>query len=168
EFSVLTNLKERAVPVCLDQIMKKVEEDLELTIQQKSVMLYYDSLPTVNGVETLLYQLFYNLVRNAVKFAVSGRSPVITIRYEPVDDNGEPFSKITVTDNGIGFSDDDSEKIFDSFTRLHSKDKYEGTGLGLALCKNIVNRHGGSITASGKKGEGAVFTVLLPAVKEGF
>jgi len=168
EFSVLTNLKERAVPVCLDQIMKKVEEDLELTIQQKHVKLYYDSLPTVNGVETLLYQLFYNLVRNAVKFAVAGRSPVITIRYEPVTDNGEPFSKITVTDNGIGFSDDDSEKIFDSFTRLHSKDKYEGTGLGLALCKNIVNRHGGSITASGKKGEGAVFTVLLPAVKEGF
>ncbi|MEX2230637.1 MAG: ATP-binding protein [Cyclobacteriaceae bacterium] len=72
------------------------------------------------------------------------------------------FAKIVVSDNGIGFDQENSEKIFKTFTRLNSKDKYEGTGLGLALCKKIVQRHGGFITASGQKNNGAEFAVLLP------
>jgi hypothetical protein len=78
---------------------------------------------------------------------------------------GEPgeFVRIVVKDNGIGFDPDQSEKIFTTFTRLNSKDKYEGTGLGLALCKKIVQRHGGSISATGERDVGSEFTILLPA-----
>jgi hypothetical protein len=71
--------------------------------------------------------------------------------------------KLVLQDNGIGFDNKDAEKIFTSFTRLHAKDKYEGTGLGLSLCKKIVERHNGCIVAEGKEGEGARFTILLPA-----
>jgi signal transduction histidine kinase len=74
----------------------------------------------------------------------------------------EPFGKIVLTDNGIGFAQEHAGRIFTTFTRLNSKDKYEGTGLGLALCKKIVQRHGGFILAKGEKNVGAEFTVLLP------
>jgi len=75
---------------------------------------------------------------------------------------GNPFAKITISDNGIGFNEEDAERIFTTFTRLNSKDRYEGTGLGLALCKKIVQRHSGFIYAHGEKNVGAQFTVSLP------
>jgi signal transduction histidine kinase len=76
------------------------------------------------------------------------------------------FVRMILQDNGIGFAQSDAERIFKTFLRLNSKDKFEGTGLGLSLCKKIVERHGGSIWAEGKPGEGAVFTILLPAFHE--
>ena len=121
----------------------------------------------MEGSPLLLYQLFYNLVNNSLKFTKEGTVPVIAIRSKPAPpsvqtDNGERYAVIQVADNGIGFTRDQASTIFDTFTRLHSKDAYEGTGLGLSLCKKIAGRHGGAITAEGKTGEGATFTVLLP------
>ena len=110
----------------------------------------------------LLYQLFYNLINNSIKFAKAGTPPFISIESKKLFTDGSEFAQIVVKDNGIGFEEEHAEKIFDTFTRLNSRDKYEGTGLGLALCKKIVERHGGTITASGKLREGASFLILLP------
>jgi PAS domain S-box-containing protein len=163
EYSVLTNLEQSSEIIDLGDVIKKIEEDLEIVIQQKQVKLEYNELPVLEGVPTLIYQLFYNLIKNSVKFSRTDTTPVITITAETFIKGNNLFHKIVVADNGIGFSNEEAERIFSSFTRLHSKDKYEGTGLGLALCRNITERHGGTITAAGEKGKGAVFTITLPA-----
>ncbi|RYG22555.1 MAG: PAS domain-containing sensor histidine kinase, partial [Chitinophagaceae bacterium] len=112
------------------------------------------------------YQLFYNLIYNSLKFAKEDRPPVIEVSSTLLHQAATDFTKIVITDNGIGFDPIYADKIFDTFTRLHSKDKYEGTGLGLALCKKIAERHQGNIRASGVKGKSATFTVLLPLRQE--
>lgn len=119
----------------------------------------------------MLYQLFYNLVNNALKFSRTDVAPLISVAATTASaadlqrahlEQGKKYIKITVQDNGIGFNQQNAEKIFQTFSRLHSKDKYEGTGLGLALCRKIVERHKGYIFAEGKEGEGAAFHILLP------
>src|SRR6202000_2392049 len=130
----------------------------------------------------LLYQLFYNLLNNSLKFARKDTPPVISITASPMPEAsaksqtpqlsgprvgdtsqvGNEWVKITVADNGIGFEQAYANRIFDSFTRLHSKDTLEGTGLGLALCKKIVERHGGNISAIGAPDAGASINILLP------
>ncbi len=157
--------------VDLNAVLDNVENDLELIIQENDAEIKRDHLPFVNGVSLLLYQLFYNLVNNALKFTRDGVNPVIEIfAYKvsqdelenyPVDHNSN-YIKIHVKDNGIGFSQEDANKIFKTFTRLHSKDQFEGTGLGLSLCKSIVNKHKGIIEAFGEANAGATFVVLLP------
>lgn len=158
--------------VDLNKILEEVENDLELAIIQKEAQLCYAGLPEVKGMKLLLHQLFYNLVNNALKFSKAHVSPVISIVAEavekPVAGNGngqlKKFVHITMRDNGIGFNPAYAERMFGVFSRLNAKDKYEGTGLGLALCKKIAQRHGGEIWAEGKQGDGAVFHLLLPAV----
>jgi signal transduction histidine kinase len=110
----------------------------------------------------LLHQLFYNLINNSLKFSQPDRAPVIQITAALLYENGAGLVSIQVKDNGIGFPQQDAERIFQTFTRLHAKDRYEGTGLGLALCKKIVDRHRGHIRATGVENEGAVFTITLP------
>jgi|GEM_PF-1066387 len=153
-----------AEPVDLNKIIYDVQNDLELSIQQKAATVVCKDLPTIPGSPVLLHQLFYNLVNNSLKFSRAGVAPQIEI-YSLIDakdpvQNG--FVKIAVDDNGIGFREQDSERIFGTFIRLHSKDQYEGTGLGLALCQKIVERHSGTIRAEGKEGEGARFVITLP------
>ena len=119
----------------------------------------------------LIYQLFYNLLNNSLKFSSADRKPLIQI-YASSTTNEEvsrqklnahkEYVKIALQDIGIGFNNEQAEKIFGTFTCLHSKDKYEGTGLGLSLCKKIVERHGGAIYADGKDGERARFEIILP------
>lgn len=145
--------------VDLQKIITQVTQDLEVLVEQKKVTIDYGNLPEIEGAEVLLYQLFLNLVSNSIKFSKPDVPPVIKISSEPIDDK---FTKITVEDNGLGFAPHQADRIFNMFSRLHSKDKYEGTGLGLALCKKIVQRHGGSIEASGVLGKGAVFIIRLP------
>jgi light-regulated signal transduction histidine kinase (bacteriophytochrome) len=147
----------------LNQVLHDVATDLELVIAEKNVAINYENLPVIKGVPTLIYQLFYNLVNNSVKFSKPGRPLVIDIDSKHVSEDGRLFWQIVLEDNGIGFSDKHSETIFRTFIRLNPKDKYEGTGLGLALCKKIVERHGGSIRATGRENEGATFTIMLPA-----
>jgi PAS domain S-box-containing protein len=148
--------------VDLNEVIKSIETDLEVIILNTGTTIEYSGLPTVEGAHVLLYQLFYNLVNNSIKFAKAGVSPRILISSERMVVNDKVFSRIIVKDNGIGFEESYSKSIFDTFTRLNSKDKYDGTGLGLSLCKKIVERHGGTIEASGVKDEGATISVLLP------
>ncbi|MBT1696408.1 PAS domain-containing protein [Fulvivirgaceae bacterium PWU4] len=149
----------------LAHIISEVATELELVIAEKNAKINYADLPIIQGVPTMIYQLFYNLINNAIKFSKSGRQPIVTITSQLTVRNGRSFHQIIIEDNGIGFSNIYSEAIFTTFTRLHSKDDYEGTGLGLALCKKIVERHGGTISATGVDGEGAKFMIQLPVDK---
>jgi PAS domain S-box-containing protein len=161
-YSTVNSEEQSIAEVSLGKILQQIETDLEVLIQQKEATIDHKELPVVEGSEVLLYQLFYNLVNNALKFSSPVRKPVITITGALVQTDAEAFAEIRVADNGIGFDPLQSERIFESFSRLNSKDRFEGTGLGLSLCKKIVQRHGGFITADGKVDQGAVFTVLLP------
>lgn len=153
---------EKLEAVNLEEVVRNIEIDLELALQGKNATIEYHGLPTIKGAPILLYQLFYNLVNNAIKFAKKDIPPRITLLSVIVTENGKDFARITLQDNGIGFGSDEASRIFETFTRLNSKDQYEGTGLGLSLCKKIVERHGGTIEAAGTPGEGAIFTIMLP------
>ncbi|MEP7322237.1 MAG: ATP-binding protein [Saprospiraceae bacterium] len=161
-YSSITTEEHPTSRVDLNAILKNIESDLEILIEEKKATLVIGELPTIEGVPVLLYQLFYNLVNNSIKFSKSNEPPRIHIMssMDKVDD--KPFSKIVLRDNGIGFAPEQAEKIFTTFARLNRKDKYEGTGLGLALCKKIVQRHDGHIFARGETNIGAEFTILLP------
>lgn len=151
--------------VDLNKELEDIEGDLEVLIQQKNATLEYGHLPTVKGSPVLIHQLFYNLVNNSLKFTKAGVPPHVRV-YCPLqtcEPFGPGFVEVAVEDNGIGFSQKQAEHIFQTFTRLNSKDEYEGTGLGLALCQKIVERHGGSIRAEGEEGKGARFIITLPA-----
>ena len=148
--------------VDLNEIIKNIETDLEVSLQKTAGKIHYNNLPTIEGASVLLYQLFYNLINNSIKFAKENVPPQITITSEIQVKGDKTFAIITLEDNGIGFDSNQAERIFETFTRLNSKDSYEGTGLGLSLCKKIVERHGGNITAEGNVNKGAVFVITLP------
>jgi signal transduction histidine kinase len=127
-------------------------------------------LPVVNGNTLQLHQLFSNLINNALKFSNVKPSIRIKCSMATADDvnsanlinAGNGYAKIQVIDNGIGFDREYADKVFTLFQRLHPPGKYEGTGIGLALCKKIVSNHQGSITVDSTPGVGTTFTVLLP------
>ncbi len=146
----------------LNDIIRSIEVDLEVAIQAKGAKIISSNLPTIEGATVLIYQLFYNLINNALKFTKANVLPEIHIDASKMVKDGIQYAEIKVSDNGIGINPEYAEKIFTAFIRLHSKDKFEGTGLGLALCKKIVARHKGSISASGIINKGTVFTVTLP------
>jgi signal transduction histidine kinase len=152
--------------VNLNKILEDVKSDLELSIIQNDVDIRHAVLPNVEGVPVLLYQLFYNLISNSIKFA-GGHPSIISIESEQVSRvvrrKAGHFFHITVSDNGIGFDQSQAEHVFGVFSRLNPKEQYEGTGLGLALCRKIVLRHGGEITAQSEEGQGATFHIYLPA-----
>jgi signal transduction histidine kinase len=131
-------------------------------MEQKKAQVVKTVLPTIRANSTLIYQLFYNLILNSLKFSKAGKPSLINISSETIKQDSKDFLQILVSDNGIGFEPEFGQDIFKTFTRLHPADLYEGTGLGLALCKKIVERHGGTISASAKLDNGAVFTILLP------
>ncbi|MBA4167065.1 MAG: PAS domain-containing protein, partial [Chitinophagaceae bacterium] len=151
--------------VNLQQTMDQIVQDLELLIEQKKAIIKYKDLPEINSAGILMHQLFLNLIINSLKFSKAEVPPVIILTASVGNQKDKRVVRITVADNGLGFRSNQSEEIFNMFTRLHSKDKYEGTGLGLSLCRKIVQRHGGTIEASGVPGEGAVFTVMLPLLQ---
>ncbi|TCZ71823.1 sensor histidine kinase [Flaviaesturariibacter aridisoli] len=159
-YSTLSSSEPEWQPVPLEELLASIREDLEVPIRQKGATVVSGRLPVLQGSPVLLYQLFFNLVNNALKFTHEGVAPRISITSH--HDRLPGWTRIEVRDNGIGFEPGYAEHIFETFTRLHSKDKYEGTGLGLALCRKIVQRHGGHISAQGVPGEGAVFVIVLP------
>ncbi len=165
-YSSLNSIEQTTEPVELDKILKDIAEDLEVPIQEKSASLRWEHLPSIEGSPLLLYQLFYNLINNALKFTKAGIAPVIEIDSELVGSDAagdaKEYTQIRVRDNGIGFKQKFADTIFKTFIRLNAKDQYEGTGLGLALCQKIAEQHGGSIKASSEEGQGATFTVRLP------
>lgn len=161
------------VPANLDEILLNVLNDLELQLEETGATVVYErALPEIEAVPPQMNQLFYNLLSNALKFRREEVAPVIRISAVPLPPDkvrtypGLPENKhyieIRFADNGIGFDEEFSEQIFQIFERLHSVDEFEGTGVGLALCKKIVENHHGHILATSKKGEGASFVIVLP------
>ncbi|MGE5520027.1 MAG: PAS domain S-box protein [Candidatus Dadabacteria bacterium] len=145
--------------VDLNKIIETIQLDLELAINQKQAVIAHDKLPVVKGSTILLHQLFYNLLNNSLKFSRQGVPPMVKINSQLKDG----FYQIEVSDNGIGFDKEQMSKLFKPFSRLNAKDKYEGTGLGLNLCKRIVERLKGTISAEGELNVGAKFIIRLPA-----
>jgi light-regulated signal transduction histidine kinase (bacteriophytochrome) len=158
-YSTINAAPQKPELVNLNEVIKNIENDLEVTLQKTKGTIRYQDLPTLEGATVLLYQLFYNLINNSIKFAKTDVPPDITLSSE-TDSDG--FAHITLSDNGIGFRPDHAEIIFETFTRLNPKDDYEGTGLGLSLCKKIAERHGGNIIAIGNLDKGATFIITLP------
>jgi signal transduction histidine kinase len=152
--------------VDLREVVTKVADDLEGQISETGALLEIGELPVVMADPAQMHSLFQNLISNALKFQKTDRRPLVRVAatQDPsrVEQNG--MAHITVEDNGIGFDPEYSERIFRIFERLNGRSEYSGTGIGLAVCKKIVSRHDGTITAEGKPGEGAIFTVSLPTV----
>ena len=151
----------------LGDTIKSIAEDLEIPIKEYGAELEFHDLPTINGYPTLIHQLFYNLINNSLKFRRKDVAPKISISMSALNESelqelSGDFFKIELQDNGVGFAQTYAEKIFESFTRLYAKDLYEGTGLGLALCRKIVIRHGGHIKAAGELNKGAKFMIYFP------
>lgn len=161
-YSTLDKTAQSFEKIDLNEILENIKTDLELVIQEKDAVLITSELPEIEGASILINQLFYNLIQNALKFSKADVPPRVIITSGLINDNGVDCVKIIIKDNGIGLDPTFNERIFNAFERLHSKDQYEGNGLGLALCRKIVKRHNGSITAAGEKDNGAEFTVILP------
>lgn len=159
-YSSLNGSAQRVEWVDLTHLVEQIEADLDVLIQEKQARIQRQALPSIEGVPVLINQLFYNLINNALKFAKTTQPPIITI--SAVNPPAEKTIQITVADNGIGFDPKHREKVFQPFTRLHAKNVYEGTGLGLALCKKIVERHSGSITVQSAIDQGSTFLIILP------
>ncbi|MCW3118763.1 MAG: sensor signal transduction histidine kinase [Chitinophagaceae bacterium] len=157
--------------VDLNSILKDVTNDLKEFNENKQVIIHSDQLPVVKAVRFQMKQLLDNLVGNALKYHHPDRNPEIRITCETM--KGKDFTakeelsdrnyyKISIIDNGIGFDNSYAEKIFELFQRLNEKTIHSGTGIGLSICRKIVENHNGFITASGKSGEGATFDIYLP------
>jgi len=158
-------------PINLDEIIREILSDLEWTIRDRNAIVYMDNLPlSIYAIPGQMRQVFQNLISNSLKFIRAGVQPVIHVSAErvkelsaesEVDDNGA-YCRITVRDNGIGFDEQYLNKIFVIFQRLNQKDAYEGTGIGLAIVKKIMDKHNGIITARSAEGAGAAFIMVLP------
>lgn len=146
----------------VNQIVKELITDLELLITEKNARVDVDTFPEMEVIPGQIRQLFQNLISNALKFSRKGVPPVIRVSVEEVEKEKEKLCRIEVADNGIGFNEAYKDKIFTMFQRLHSKDAYEGTGIGLAIVKKIVEKHNGTISVSSRENEGTTFTILLP------
>jgi len=165
-YSMLSAAHQKIESVDLNETVKHIESDLEVSIAQRGAKIDFDELPVVEGASILLYQLFYNLINNSLKFSKPGQPPVVRISSAMVQHDRKEFAEITINDNGIGFEQEFAEKIFETFLRLNSKDMFEGTGLGLSLCKRIAERHGGFIKAVSEPDKGATFITYLPLKQE--
>jgi len=161
-YSKLDSQNEPKQLINLNDILENIEVDLEVVIDNKNALLTISDLPSVYGHSALLYQLFYNLILNALKFSKIDVPPIVEITSTEIKVEDLPYWEIQIKDNGIGFNPEQSRNIFNAFTRLNSADHYEGSGIGLALCKKITERYDGSIKAQSSLGVGSIFTVLLP------
>lgn len=152
------------------QVIKEVREDFEMVIRDKNAEIRVSEIPQLEVIKPHIQQVFQNLIGNALKFSRKDVPPVITISAWRVNERSVtalPDAKgrwchIEVKDNGIGFDEQFKTRIFDLFQRLNSKDKFEGTGIGLAIVKKIVEKHNGLIVANSREGNGAVFSIILP------
>ena len=162
-FSRVIRKPEGFVPVELAAVTRGVLGDLEMRIEKSGAQLEVGDLPVVEADPVQMHQLLLNLLGNALKFQAPGAKPVVKIRSRAFSSlSGEQLCELSVEDNGIGFEEKYLEKIFTVFQRLHGRNEYEGTGVGLAVCRRITDRHHGTITARSQLGQGATFLVTLP------
>ncbi|MDN3667378.1 ATP-binding protein [Algibacter miyuki] len=171
-YSRINRTKKDFVKIELNDTLEKVLGDLEERIEASGVDIAVDTLPSIKAIPFQMEQLFTNLVSNAIKYGSTTEAPKIVIDCKKLSRNkiSEVFDKkrknyyrISIMDNGIGFDQENSEKIFGLFERLHQKNEYSGTGIGLAICKKIVLNHKGHIVAQSELGKGSTFCVYLPA-----
>jgi len=162
-FSRVIRRSDPLVPVDLAAVARGVLSDLEVRVEKSGAIVDIGELPTLDADPTQMHQLLLNLISNALKFQSSGAKPEVTIRSRKFNtSSGEQHCEITVQDNGIGFEEKYMDKIFAVFQRLHGRSEYEGTGVGLAVCRRITDRHHGTITARSQLGQGSTFIVTLP------
>lgn len=162
-FSRVTTKARPFERVDLGRIVREVLSDLEGRLQQTGGRVEVGSLPTIEADPLQMQQLFQNLVGNALKFHRPGEPPLVKVGGRVVHEPGRAqVCEITVEDDGIGFEEQYLDRIFQVFQRLHGRQEYEGTGMGLAICRKIVDRHFGSITARSQPGRGATFLITLP------
>ena len=163
QFSHVSQRPHQKEQVDLNKTVQAVYHELELAIQEKKATLQTAQLPVVCGYAGQLEQLLQNLVSNALKYSRKEVPPCITISAGLVTEQGKPYHLIGVRDNGIGFEQQYEERIFQMFSRLHGKNEYSGTGVGLSIVKKVLENHGGFIHATSTPGEGSVFSIYLPA-----
>lgn len=170
-FSRVTRTDEGFVDVDLHDQLQKIIEDLEYTIEKKNATIDLIVNHHIVAIPGQIRQLFQNLLSNAIKFTRDDALPIVEIKSEILKgaelkhldlENNKDYCRITVKDNGIGFDQQYADKIFELFQRLHTRNEYQGTGIGLAVCKKIVEKHNGIITVSSKQNEGTIFVIILP------
>lgn len=162
EFSRVTTQARPFIAVDLNDVVQEVLEDLETRIKETDGSIVVDKLPIVTADPLQMRQLFQNLIGNALKFHKENEHPIVHISSLTNAKSARlDMHQLQVTDNGIGFDEKYLDRIFSVFQRLHTRDAFSGTGIGLAVCKKIVERHGGSITAKSKEGKGSTFIMTL-------
>jgi PAS domain S-box-containing protein len=167
-FSRVIRSSEPFVKVDLGGVTREVLSDLEVRIEKSNARVEVGQLPTLEADPMQMRQLMLNLLSNALKFQAPGAVPVVKVSARTFQTvSGESLCELQVQDNGIGFDEKYLDKIFAVFQRLHGRSEYEGTGVGLAVCRRIVDRHHGSIQAHSQPGQGATFTVTLPIAQAG-
>jgi signal transduction histidine kinase len=174
-FSKVETNSQPFVQINLGVLASEVSADLETRIKQTGGRVEIEDLPTIDADPMQMRQLLQNLIGNSLKYYREGVPPVIRISSQKLEkrcqdsmdqnDLAPQLCEILVMDNGIGFDEKYLDRIFTVFQRLHGKGEYEGTGVGLAICRKIVDRHGGSITARSSPGQGATFVVTLPVTQ---
>lgn len=170
KFSRHANSNDEYALINLNSLLSELMVDIDYEIRQKNAQIIYGDLPVIWGVPSQIYQLFQNLVSNSLKFSKDSIQPVIKIHSEIIEgqilnnrsSSPSTYNRISIEDNGIGFDAKYADEIFVVFKRLHSYHEFEGTGIGLSICKKIIDRHHGFIKAEGKPGVGAKFTISLP------
>jgi signal transduction histidine kinase len=170
-FSEVSSKSSEMQAVDLNELIQHIIGDFELVIAEKQAKITVDPLPVVNANPLQMYQLFGNLISNALKFARKYPQPIIQIQVRDLKPeeveahhllSNLKYCLISIRDNGIGFKQEHAEQIFNIFQRLHKKADYEGTGIGLALCRKITRNHHGDLHAEGSADQGAVFNIVLP------
>jgi len=160
----------------LNSLVREAITELEIEVEKSNAKIHLDELPVVWVIPSLMKQLFHNLVSNAIKFRAKGIEPIIHIESKKIYEsdhsslaslNGSKYYKVSISDNGIGFDPKYSDEIFMVFKRLNSYHEYEGTGVGLSICKKIIEKHNGSIVAQSEPGKGSTFSFVLPENQSG-
>lgn len=171
QFSRTTRAEKKFEPADLNLLLENAKQELIQDIEDKNAEIHTSELPILNVIPFQIQQLFINLIGNSLKYRKQGMAPFITINYEEIDADKYPFLKdkiqkryhrISVTDNGLGFEQQYAEDIFLLFYRLHPKSELTGSGIGLSICKKIVENHNGFILAESKPGIGSTFSFFLP------
>ena len=147
--------------VDLNAVMEDVIADLQVRIEETGGRVEVSDLPTIDADAVQMRRLLQNLVDNALKFHREGEPPLVKVNGEVMKDEVN-ICQITVADNGIGFDRKYMEKVFAPFQRLHGQSEYEGTGMGMAICRKIAERHNGQIMADSEPDQGTTFTITLP------
>ncbi len=160
-YSRVGRMEPASEPVDLDDLLRRVIAGLRRVVDEKNAVIHVGPLPVVSGSPYMLTQLFQNLVENALRFTEKARPEIRIFSQEHGD-----CCRIAVADNGIGIRPDDAERIFGVFSRLHTRDDYPGTGIGLAVCRKIAQRHGGRIWVESESGRGSTFFVVLQKCPE--